>query len=168
MSFDDLGSVAFDDEVTVRYVRYANEQSGWAVLDAAGTDGSPVALVGPLVHLEEGERVRVVGDWVNDSRYGRQVKVSEARPLPPQDPAALTGYLRRIKHVGSSRAEQLVARFGAERVLDVIDSDPEHAFAQVGLRAARATEAAESWQKLRDLRSICPRSTRRKITRSRG
>jgi exodeoxyribonuclease V alpha subunit len=146
--------VSFDDEVTVRYVRYANEQTGWAVLDAAGTDGSPVALVGPLVHLEEGERVRVLGDWVNDSRYGRQVKVSEARPLPPQDPAALTGYLRRIKHVGARRAEELVARFGPDQVLDVIDADPAHAFAQIGLRAVRAEEAAESWQKLRVTRRL--------------
>ena len=146
--------MSFDDEVTVRYVRYANEQTGWAVLDAAGADGSPVALVGPLVHLEQGERVRVVGDWVNDSRYGRQVKVSQARPLAPQDPAALSGYLRRIKHVGARRAEQLVARFGPEQVLDVIDSDPEHAFAQVGLRAGRAAEAAESWQTLRVTRRL--------------
>jgi exodeoxyribonuclease V alpha subunit len=146
--------VSFDDEVTVRYVRYANEQSGWAVLDAAAPDGSPVALVGPLVHLEEGERVHVVGDWVDDSRYGRQVKVSQARPLPPQDPAALTGYLRRIKWIGAGRAEQLVARFGPEQVLDVIDADPEHAFAQVGLRATRAQEAADSWQTLRVTRRL--------------
>jgi exodeoxyribonuclease V alpha subunit len=146
--------VSFDDEVTVRYVRYANEQSGWAVLDAAAPDGSPVALVGPLVHLEEGERVHVVGDWVDDSRYGRQVKVSQARPLPPQDPAALTGYLRRIKHIGARRAEELVARFGPEQVLDVIDADPEHAFAQVGLRANRAQEAADSWQTLRVTRRL--------------
>ncbi|HEX3979399.1 MAG TPA: AAA family ATPase [Solirubrobacteraceae bacterium] len=146
--------MSFDDEVTVRYVRFANEQTGWAVLDAAGPDGAPVALVGPLVHLEEGERVRVVGDWVNDSRYGRQVKVSQARPLPPQDPAALTGYLRRINHVGARRAEELVARFGPEQVLDVIDSDPEHAFAQIGLGAVRAQEAAESWQKLRVTRRL--------------
>ena len=40
-------------------------------------------LVGPLIHLEEGERAHIVGTWVNDSRYGPQVKVAEARPLPP-------------------------------------------------------------------------------------
>jgi exodeoxyribonuclease V alpha subunit len=146
--------VSFDDEVTIRHVRYANDQSGWAVLDAAGPDGAPVALVGPLVHLEAGERARIVGDWVTDSRYGRQVKVSQARPLAPQDPAALTGYLRRIKHVGARRAEALVARFGPEEVLDVIDSDPENAFARVGLRAGRAQEAAESWQTLRVTRRL--------------
>jgi len=146
--------VTFDDEVTVRYVRYANEQTGWAVLDAAGQDGTPVALVGPLVHLEQGERARIVGDWVNDSRYGPQVKVSEARPLPPQDPATLTSYLQRIKHVGARRAADLVQRFGAEQVLDVIDRDPVHAFGQIGLRAGRAQEAAESWQRLRVTRRL--------------
>ncbi len=158
MSFTEGVSISedvdFDDEVTIRHVRYANEQSGWAVLDAAGPDGAPVALVGPLVHLEAGERAQIVGDWVTDSRYGRQVKVSQARPLPPQDPAALTGYLRRIKHVGARRAEELVARFGPEQVLDVIDADPEHAFAQIGLRAVRAQEAAESWQTLRVTRRL--------------
>ena len=146
--------MTFDDEVTVRYVRYANEQTGWAVLDAAGQDGTPVALVGPLVHLEQGERARIVGDWVNDSRYGPQVKVSEARPLPPQDPATLTSYLQRIKHVGARRAADLVQRFGVEQVLDVIDRDPVHAFGQIGLRAGRAQEAAESWQRLRVTRRL--------------
>jgi len=146
--------VTFDDDVTVRYVRYANEQTGWAVLDAAGQDGTPIALVGPLVHLEQGERVRIVGNWVNDSRYGPQVKVSEARPLPPQDPATLTSYLQRVKHIGARRAADLVEHFGHEQVLDAIDRDPGHAFAQVGLRAGRAQEAAESWQKLRVTRRL--------------
>ena len=146
--------MTFDDDVTVRYVRYANEQTGWAVLDAAAPDGTPVALVGPLVHLEQGERARIVGDWVNDSRFGPQVKVSEARPLPPQDVATLTGYLQRIKHIGARRAADLVERFGLEQVLDAIDREPAHAFAEVGLRAGRAQEAAESWQKLRVTRRL--------------
>jgi exodeoxyribonuclease V alpha subunit len=144
----------FVGEVTVRFVRYANDASGWAVLDAAAADGSPVALVGPLVHLEERERVRIIGTWVDDSRYGRQVKVSEAVPLPPDDPQALAGYLRRVKHVGSKRAADLVGRFGAVDVLDAIDRDPRAAFAEVGLRGARAQEAADSWQTIRVTRRL--------------
>ena len=71
-------------------------------------DGDPVVLVGPLVHLEERERARVIGTWVDDSRYGLQVKVSEARPLPPADAETLIAYLRRVKHVGAKRAPRLV------------------------------------------------------------
>jgi exodeoxyribonuclease V alpha subunit len=146
--------VDFDSPVTIRHVRYANEQTGWAVLDAAAADGQPVALVGPIVHLEQGERAHVVGSWVNDSRYGAQVKVAEARPLAPEDPDVLVAYLRRIKHVGARRAADLVARYGAATVLDEIDRDPAAAFSAVGLRHARAQEAAGSWQELRVTRRL--------------
>jgi exodeoxyribonuclease V alpha subunit len=146
--------VDFDSPVTIRHVRYANEQTGWAVLDAAAADGQPVALVGPLVHLEQGERAHVVGSWVSDSRYGSQVKVTEARPLAPEDPDAVIAYLRRVKHVGARRAADLIGRFGASAVLDEVDRDPAAAFSAVGLRHARAQEAAGSWQELRVTRRL--------------
>jgi exodeoxyribonuclease V alpha subunit len=144
----------FEAEVTVRYVRYANDASGWAVLDAAATDGTPVTLVGPLVHLEEDERVRVSGEWVNDSRYGQQVKVTQAEPLAPEDPDAVASYLRRVKHVGAQRAAQLIARFGAVGVFAAVDSDPAATLAAVGLSGRRAQEAADSWLELRITRRL--------------
>ncbi len=144
----------FDAEVTVHRVRFANPDSGWAVLDAAARNGTPVTLVGPLVHLEERERARVTGEWVTDSRYGPQVKVAQARPLPPDDPQALIGYLKRIRHVGAKRAAQLVDRHGAAGVLEAIDADPPGAFAGVGLRHERSAQAAESWRELRITRRL--------------
>ncbi|MGH2873873.1 MAG: SF1B family DNA helicase RecD2, partial [Solirubrobacteraceae bacterium] len=144
----------FDGEVTVRFVRFANANSGWAALEAAGGDGTPVALVGPLAHLEQGERTHVIGEWVTDARFGRQVKVSQARPLPPRDPELVVGFLRRVRHVGVKRARALVTRYGPEGTFDAIDSDPESAFAVAGLRGARAAEAIESWQALRVTRRL--------------
>ncbi|HEX8976283.1 MAG TPA: AAA family ATPase [Solirubrobacteraceae bacterium] len=144
----------FEAEVTIRQVRFANPDSGWAVLDGAAGDGTPVTLVGPLVHLEERERVHVRGEWVNDSRYGRQVKVAEARPLPPEDPQSLVLYLKRIRHVGTKRAVQLVDQHGPARVLEAIDTDPLGAFAAVGLRRLRAEQAADSWRELRITRRL--------------
>jgi exodeoxyribonuclease V alpha subunit len=146
--------MSFDEPVTVRHVRFANEQTGWAVLDAAAADGTPVSLVGPLVHLEEGERARILGEWVTDSRYGRQVKVSEAQPLAPDDPETLAVYLRRVRHVGPRRAQALIERHGAAAVFDAVDADPETAFTQVGLRGDRAGEAARSWRELRVTRRL--------------
>ncbi|MDQ2896650.1 MAG: hypothetical protein M3Y09_13565, partial [Actinomycetota bacterium] len=145
---------SFEAEVTVRFVRYANTESGWAVLDAAQADGTPVALVGPLVHLEERERVQVSGTWVQDSRYGPQVKVAQARPLPPEDPQAVAAYLKRVKHIGAKRAANLVGRYGPAEVLDAIDRDPAGAFAVAGLSGTRAQEAAASWQTLRVTRRL--------------
>src|SRR5947199_6519498 len=133
----------FDSQVTVRRTRYVSEETGWAVVEAADDDGESVVLVGPLHHLEERERAHVVGTWVDDSRYGLQVKVSEARPLPPTDSETLVAYLCRVKHIGEKRATTLLRRFGTEHLLDAIDRDPVAAFEAIGLRHGRATEAAE-------------------------
>ncbi len=145
---------AFDAEVTVRRTRFANEQSGWAVVEAAAADGAPLVLVGPLTHLEDRERVHVVGEWVDDARFGPQVRVAEAIPLPPSDDQALVAYLRRVRHVGAKRAERLVERYGANQVLEEIDRDPRAAFSSVGIRGAAAEQASDAWDALRVTRRL--------------
>ncbi len=142
----------FAAEVLVRGRRFANEDSGFAVLDGEA-DGRHVVLVGPVAHLEERERVAVTGAWVHDPRYGPQVRVREAHPLAPSDEAALVAYLRRVRHVGPRRAATLHAAHGAE-VLSAIDADPRGAFKHAGLSPARAAEAARSWDALRATRGL--------------
>jgi len=144
----------FDEEVVVRRTRYVSDATGWAVVDATDADGDPIVLVGPLVHLEERERVHIVGRWVDDSRYGLQVKVSLAQPLPPSDAETLVLYLRRVKHIGTKRAVALIDLYGADRVLEEIDRDPARAFAAAGLTRGRAREAASSWEALRVTRQL--------------
>lgn len=142
----------FAAEVIVRGRRFANDESGFAVLDGE-TDGQHVVLVGPVAHLEERERVAVTGAWVHDPRYGPQVKVREAHPLAPTDEGALVAYLRRVRHVGPRRAAALFAAH-REHVLSAIDADPRAAFARAGLSTTRAGEAARSWDALRATRGL--------------
>jgi exodeoxyribonuclease V alpha subunit len=147
---------AFDSDVTVRRIRFANAENGWSVVEAVGDDDAPVVLVGPLGHLEERERARVVGAWVQDSRFGMQVKVSEAQPLPPSDDDAdaVIAYLHKVKHVGAKRAEKLIDRYGPAGVFDAIDDDPHAAFRAAGLRGAAIGEAIRSWERLRVTRRL--------------
>jgi exodeoxyribonuclease V alpha subunit len=143
----------FEGEVTIRRRRFANEQNGFAVLDAE-LDGAPVVLVGALAHLEERERVRIVATQVVDPRFGEQLKVSRADPLPPSDEAALIAYLRRVRHVGIKRARALLERSGSAGVIEAIDRDPPAAFRAAGLSARRAQEAARDWNELRVTRRL--------------
>jgi exodeoxyribonuclease V alpha subunit len=145
--------VDFDQVVTIRRQRFANADNGFAVVDADGDDGGEVVLVGTLSHLEARERVRVKGTLVIDSRYGEQIKVAEAHPLPPSDGKALIAYLRRVKHIGQKRAETLIEAHGVD-VLDVIDQDPPGVFRRAGLSAFRAQEAAAAWHELRVTRQL--------------
>src|SRR3954453_1418927 len=100
---DDTPGARFEGEVLVRRRRWANEETGFAVIDAE-RDGDEIVLVGAIAHLEERERVRIAGAWQDDRRYGMQVKVAVAEPLAPSDDAALIAYLKRVRHVGSGRA----------------------------------------------------------------
>src|SRR3954453_12783474 len=142
----------FEDEVVVRRRRWASEDSGFAVLDAE-RDGDEIVLVGPIGHLEERERARIRGVWQDDRRFGMQVKVATAEPLAPAGDTALLVYLRRVKHVGLTRAARLLDRYG-EDVLDEIDRDPGAAFRALGLNPKRTNEAIRSWNGLRSSRAL--------------
>jgi exodeoxyribonuclease V alpha subunit len=142
----------FTGEVLIRIERFANPDTGFAVLDA-DLEGQLVVLVGPLAHLEVRERVRVEGVWQHDKRFGPQVKVTRAEPVGPAGDAALTAYLKRVRHVGKTRAETLLRMHG-ERVLEEIDRDPLGAFRAVGLNSRRAREAVQSWDELRSTRAL--------------
>jgi exodeoxyribonuclease V alpha subunit len=143
----------FNAEVTIRRIRYSSPDTGWAVVDA-DTGDAPVVLVGPLTHVEERERVQVTGAWVDDPKFGRQVKVTEAKPLPPDDADALISYLVRTKHIGPKRAGRMIDRYGTHDLLDAVDRDPHAAFAAAGLRGRAVTEAIGSWERMRVTRRL--------------
>jgi exodeoxyribonuclease V alpha subunit len=149
-----LATDTFAAEVTVLRVRFVSEQTGWAVLDAVATDGEEAVLVGPLGHLEARERAHVVGTWVDDSRYGPQVKVADATPLPPDDEESVSLYLKRVKHIGPMRAARLIEIFGAAGALEAIDADPQRAFKAAALSNRAAREATTSWERLRSSRRL--------------
>ena len=154
-TFEPLDAVPgepFDGEVTVRRMRFSNPESGFAVLESE-IDQEDVILVGALAHLEERERVHVLGTWVQDKRFGMQVKVAQARPLAPRGERALLAYLERVKHVGRKRALKLIERHG-EHVLEVIDEDPSRGLRAAGLSLRQAGEAARSWHALRSTRQL--------------
>lgn len=148
----DAPGTPFEDEIVVRRIRFSSEDTGFAVVDA-DRGGDELVLIGPLAHLEEREHVKVVGVWHDDKRYGPQVKVQIAESVPPSGEEALLAYLKRVRHVGTVRASNLLDRYG-ERVLEIIDQDPGLAFRRAGLTHARSKEAAKSWAALRSTRAL--------------
>jgi exodeoxyribonuclease V alpha subunit len=150
----DIPGTRFEDEVVIRRVRFTSEDGAFAVLDAeTAQDRDEIVLIGPLGHLEEREHVKITGVWQDDKRFGPQIKVNLAQPIPPSGEEALLAYLKRVRHVGGVRAAKLLEKYG-ERVLDVIDDDPGLAFRRIGLNPQRAKEATKSWHGLRSTRQL--------------
>ena len=58
----------------IRRIVYSNPDNHWSVLRLEQDDGRGSAtIVGNLAGVNEGERLKVWGRWINDPRYGQQL-----------------------------------------------------------------------------------------------
>ncbi len=129
----------------IEFFRFVSEDGGFAVAEASFADGTSMPVVGPLAHLEEGERAKLRGTYEHHARHGLQVSAHEAEPLDPTGVEGARRYLQSFPGIGRKRAEELVAAHG-EEVFDFIDRDPEAAFSSIsGVGAETAVDAAEEW-----------------------
>lgn len=145
----------FRGTLEIRHVIFRAEGDGYAVLEVLDPDsGDEFTLVGPVGHLNAGERAAVSGEWQEHSRYGPQVRATDALPLDPTDRAGQIAYLTSLRYIGPARAERLVDEHG-EGVLEAIAADPQGIFNSLrGVSARQAAAAAESWHATRAVRDL--------------
>ena len=141
--------------IEVLAVIFSAEDDGYAVLEVHDPEsGEEFALVGPVAHLNAGDRAEVSGEWQTHSRYGRQLRASGALPLDPADRAGRIAYLTSLRHIGPARAERLLDEHGDE-VLSAIAADPAAVFGSLrGVSREQAGAAAESWHASRAVRDL--------------
>jgi exodeoxyribonuclease V alpha subunit len=151
----DADAAAFAGTVEVLGVIFSAEDGGYAVLEVQEVEsGEGFPLIGPVAHLNAGDRAEVSGDWQTHSKYGRQLRARGALPLDPSDREGQIGYLTSLRHIGPSRAKRLVDEHG-EGVLAAIAADPVGVFASLrGVSANQAAAAAESWHASRAIRDL--------------
>jgi len=141
--------------VEVLRVIYKADDDGYAVLEvrnAESQDKHP--LVGPIAHLNPGDRAEVSGDWQTHSTYGRQLRAQRAVPLDPEDREGRIAYLTSLRHIGPARAKQLVDRYG-EEIMQKIAADPAGVFGSLGgMNVGRVDAAVESWHASRAIRDL--------------
>jgi exodeoxyribonuclease V alpha subunit len=151
----DADEAAYAATVEVLGVIYSAEEDGYAVLEVQDAEsGEGFALVGPVAHLNAGDRAEVSGEWQTHSRYGRQLRARGALPLDPADRAGRIAYLTSLRHIGPARAERLVDEHG-DGVLGTIAADPAAIFGSLrGVSGKQAAAAAESWHASRAVRDL--------------
>src|SRR6476620_9989909 len=109
----DSDAAAYGGTVEVIGVIYKAEDDGYAVLEVQETEsGEGFALVGPVAHLDAGDRAEVSGEWQTHNRYGRQLRAPGALPLDPADREGQVAYLTSLRHIGQKRDERLVDQHG--------------------------------------------------------
>lgn len=114
-----------------------------------------VTFVGNLLPISPGETVRLTGRWVEDKRFGRQIRVSTCETVLPGTAKGIEKYLGSglIDGIGPVYAKRLVEAFGVE-TLKVIDEDPKRLRRVPGIGEKRAAQIREAWARQRAIQSI--------------
>lgn len=122
---------------------FRNESNGYGVLELT-TEDDDVICVGTIVGLDQGEMVRVTGDYVVHPQYGPQIKIETIRVIPPEGVIAIERYLASgvIKGIGPKIAKRITGAFG-EDSLKIIEEQPERLTEIKGISERIAQEIAE-------------------------
>lgn len=138
-------------ELEVVNVRFVSDDGQFAVLDAvpAGDDATPgghEVVVGPVGHLEEGDRVVATGRRTSHPKHGERFQVRALRSVELADDDAVAKVLQRVPGVGPRAAELLLQRFGDE-LLGRMEENPRDVLRRVkGLTGEKLAEAVEAWR----------------------
>lgn len=140
---------------TVRNIIYRNAENGYSVLELVDDAEHAFTAVGELPLATIGERIEIVGSWMEHPAYGKQLKVRSYHTLAPANVTALINYLGSglISGVGEITARQIVAAFGMDTI-GVLENEPQRLREVPGIGKKRAERIAASFAQHKDLRDI--------------
>ena len=124
---------------------YYNETNSYMIADFE-TEEEQTTIVGYLPFVTSADNLKLIGDFVEHKKYGRQFKVETFEKLMPQTVGALEKYLANgnIKGVGQALAKRIVSRFG-EDTIQVIKTEPQRLAEIKGISKSKAIDIAESF-----------------------
>ncbi|MBC8170799.1 MAG: hypothetical protein H7X77_03985, partial [Anaerolineae bacterium] len=148
---------------TVERVTYYNQDNGYSVVkikpdqklrDAMARDGT-VTIVGVMPELGPGEMVQLSGQWIDDPKYGKQLRVETVTPIQPSSLEGIRRYLASgiVRGIGEATAAKIVDYFGLDTI-DVLNNHPERLADVPSLKAGLAPKLAQAWADNVSIRQI--------------
>ncbi len=141
---------------TVERVVFYSEETGYCVLRVNATGRKRVAtVVGHAQSIGPGEWITATGEWVLHPKYGEEFRASFLKASPPSTKTGIQAYLSSgmIYGIGPSYARKLIGKFG-EKVLDVIEFEPERLAEVEGIGPVRAKSICQAWEEQKAVRDI--------------
>ena len=149
------GTGTFTGELAVDRILARRDEWALALVRTVDTaDPKAARLAGTLGQIDAGDRIDVRANWSSHAKYGPTLQAVNVERLGVDERGAVEEVLRAVRHIGPSKASELVERFG-DNAITRIDADPEAAFKKVsGLGGLRARESAQSWKRLAPNREL--------------
>lgn len=141
-------------EGSVDSIIFRNEDTGFSVL-VLDCEGEPVTVVGDLATVEEGEDLKLTGEYIRHRKFGLQFKAHICERALPKTSSAIQKYLSSgvIKGIGPIIAKRLVNEFG-EKTLEIFDKDPDKLLEIDGITPKNHSKIMESYRQVFGVRSL--------------
>ena len=129
----------------VQDIIYYNEVNSYMIADFE-TEDEQTTIVGYLPFVGSGDNLKLIGNFVEHKKYGRQFKVETFEKLMPQTLGALEKYLANgnVKGIGEALAKRIIRKFG-EDTIQIFKSEPERLAEIRGISKEKALEMSESF-----------------------
>lgn len=143
-------------EGTVERVVYSGGESAFTVARLKVPGASElVTIVGSLLGVPAGARLRVSGRFEQNARFGRQFRVAAYTEIAPETVEGIRRYLGSglIKGIGPEFASRIVSKFGVH-TLEILDAEPDRIHQVPGIGPVRAEAIKGAWATQREVRRV--------------
>ena len=136
-------------------VVYQNEENGFAVFIVQVNKTTSITVKGCVPTVTPGEHITVHGRWNMHQKFGKQFDAQSCEKQVPTSIIGLKKYLGSglIKGIGPVYGDKLVAAFG-EKVLEVIDKNPERLMSVPGIGIKRVEKIISAWKDQKEISTI--------------
>ena len=135
---------------------YENPDTGYTVGRLSARDHAElITIVGNLASVNPGESLLLRGEWVDNTKYGRQFQIDKYETILPANVVGLRKYLGSglIKGIGPKMAALIVRKFGMD-TMDVIENEPEKLARVPGIGRKRVQIIKEAWEAQREIKNV--------------
>ncbi|HEY5501410.1 MAG TPA: ATP-dependent RecD-like DNA helicase [Candidatus Humimicrobiaceae bacterium] len=140
----------------IERIIFKNSENGYVIAKFKPDNGSKTETVfGVMLESNPGEHVEILGEFVNNPKYGRQFKISKSITIPPATIEGIEKYLGSglIKGIGPVMAGKIVACF-KEKTLDVLDKEINRLSTVEGFGKKRVDLIKKEWGKHSKIKEI--------------
>lgn len=132
---------------TVDKIVFQNAENGYTIFGILTKNNTPITITGYAASIALGQEVHIKGTWTFHKKFGRQFIAQEYTSVLPTSVNGLKKYLGSglIKGIGPVYADKLVDRF-KEKILDIIDTEPERLKEVPGIGEKRVEQIIEAWK----------------------
>ena len=137
----------------VEKIVFRNDENGYTVMDI-DADGEMKTCVGTFHTINEGEYIKISGEYTNHKAYGPQLVAQEYEIIQREDELSIIRYLSSgaIKGVRESTATKIVNRFGKD-TFRIMEEEPQRLAEIKGITQKKAMDISDQIQEKRELRS---------------